>query len=254
MYKHPALLAFLQKKQVRAAGIDELGQGPARFTVLCVQAAALSSPQEIEAVGGFVRKGGGLVTGSLGWGWLQLHPGKDLRTDHPGNVLLAPVGIVWADGTLARTCDVGYTAGKPPSRLVHAARALDALESHAPLAKDDLAQAAWVVTHAARALPSTDKLLLPNHRTISARTPSKPADTRKARPNSLQLLNPMIRPVSSTVSMYAKSLWSGPSPSPPRTQSGKPAAASRPAHASTSSAKNARCCTSGRPSGSRLCR
>ena len=107
VYKQPALLAFLQKRQVRAAGIDELGQGPARFNVLCVQAARLSAPQEIEAVGDFVRKGGGLVTASLGWGWLQLHPGKDLRTDHPGNLLLASTGIVWADGTLARTCDVG---------------------------------------------------------------------------------------------------------------------------------------------------
>jgi hypothetical protein len=37
----------------------------------------------------YVEDGGALVVGTPGWGWLQLHPGKSLDVDFPGNQLLA---------------------------------------------------------------------------------------------------------------------------------------------------------------------
>ncbi|MCU0316506.1 MAG: M60 family metallopeptidase [Fimbriimonadaceae bacterium] len=75
-------------------------------------------------------KKAGLITAGLGWGWLQLNPGKTLST-HPGNRLLAPFGIAIGDGFL--------DSGKPiPTSLVptvahHAGLSISLVESFSPL-------------------------------------------------------------------------------------------------------------------------
>ncbi len=56
-----------------------------------------------------LKRGGGLIMAGLGWGWLQLNDGKRL-SEHPGNRLLGAAGLAWADGTLDRTSDVGFSA------------------------------------------------------------------------------------------------------------------------------------------------
>lgn len=55
---------------------------------------------EIPVIQDFVNSGGGLVTAGLGWGWMQLNKGKNLHTQMPGNILLAPMGIRWTNGYL----------------------------------------------------------------------------------------------------------------------------------------------------------
>lgn len=46
----------------------------------------------------YVKRGGGLVVASTGWGWLQLNPGKGLANDMPMNTVLHQAGLTIADG------------------------------------------------------------------------------------------------------------------------------------------------------------
>jgi len=172
---HGGLLSFLREHGV---GAQALG-GPrwmaqlGRFSALCLDPTSLRGEQEIAAVRRFVENGGGLVVMGLGWGWLQLNPGKALPSDHPGNLLLAPAGIAWADGMFQRTSRVGFAAGQTPPPLAHAGQALDALEAHAAgkkqLSKTELAQAVAVVSRAARTLPLDEEQFQPRLARLCAR-------------------------------------------------------------------------------------
>ncbi|MBI5396243.1 MAG: hypothetical protein HZA91_13185, partial [Verrucomicrobia bacterium] len=105
------------------------------------------------------------ITASCGWGWAQLNAGKDLRTDFSGNKLIAPMGMVWGDGTLERTTSRGFEAGEKPPTTVHAGRALHFVLEHMAgrfeLGPDDMDQASATITTAARALPPNDTTFLP---------------------------------------------------------------------------------------------
>ncbi|NOZ19534.1 MAG: hypothetical protein GXP25_00435, partial [Planctomycetes bacterium] len=118
----------------------------------------------------FVSGGKGLVVGELGWGWLQLHPGKSLSKDFLPNRLLAPMGIVWAAGALDRMAKSGYVAGDVPSPLTNASAALDAALAHADgkrrLTKEEIAQVSTVLPHTALSLPPDDAILLPRIRKL----------------------------------------------------------------------------------------
>jgi hypothetical protein len=140
------------------------------YAILCLNPHSLHTDEQIAAVARFVKAGGGLVMADLGWGWLQLHPGQNLLEHHAGNRLLGPAGIVWADGYLDRTADIGFAASPRPSPLTHGSRALEALIAHdtgkAKLTGSEVAQAVWTLTTAARSLPRGDTLLLPKLRQL----------------------------------------------------------------------------------------
>ena len=170
VYNKPELAAFLREQGLEAELLngtgwrDRLGS----FDVLCVRTASLSIDVDVPAIQAFIREGGGLVTADLGWGWSQLNPGKDLVEDHPGNRLLMPAGIVWADGMLKRTSENGFSTEKAPSELCHAAKALDALtgKKDAELEEKEVAQAAQSISRAVQSLPLNDELLLPKIRKL----------------------------------------------------------------------------------------
>jgi hypothetical protein len=172
VHKQPALVEFLREQGIKAEPLEGAGWAEklGAFGVLCLSPASLATDADIAAVSRFVTEGGGLIAGDLGWGWLQLNPGKTLLADHQGNRLLAPAGIVWADGTLTTTAGSGYTAKVAPPELCHAGRALDALAAQAagkaPLTPEDAAEATAVLTRAARSLPAGDKLLAPRLRRL----------------------------------------------------------------------------------------
>lgn len=153
------------------------------FDVVCVYPALLSEG-EIRGLQDFVRKGKGLIAADLGWGWLQLNPGKDI-TEHPANKLLYPAGILWADGMLDRTSKQGFSAKVEPPTYCHAGKALDSLlafeRKQIELRKEEVAQAVWSVSTAIRTLPAPDQNLLPKIREwtttqpdLTAPTPEKP--------------------------------------------------------------------------------
>jgi hypothetical protein len=185
VYKQRELVAFLGKQGVAATALEGEGwQDKLKsFDVFCVSPAALTDDASLAAVSKFVSAGGGLIAADLGWGWLQLHPGKNLLADHPGNRLLAPAGIVWGDGTVERTAASGFTAGEAPSPLTHAARALDALlaqaEGKSPMTAAEVAQAGRTVTSAARSIPPQDALFLPRLRRIQEERAAGAIPTRE---------------------------------------------------------------------------
>lgn len=177
------LADFLRKRGIEAESLEgtdwqaRLGQ----FDVLCCGTGSRSD-RSVAALAEFINGGGGLVAADLGWGWLQLNRGKDL-SQHPGNRVLAPAGILWADGHLERTSAGGFAATGAPSPLLHAARALDAVASSAggKAAGDskDIAQAVAVVTRAARSLPPDDKLFRPQLRALQEKHKTAAIPTRK---------------------------------------------------------------------------
>lgn len=168
----PDMLAFLQREGIPAealGGADWPGKLKS-FNVFATTGAPGFSPAQVAAVADFIRNGGGFLSGDTPWGWLQLNPGKTLTADHAGNKLLSPAGLVWADGTIGRTSDLGYVAQPTPSPLVHAGRALDAIEAQArgerQLSEQDTAQASWIITHAARSVLPDDTALHPRLRRL----------------------------------------------------------------------------------------
>ena len=172
VYGQPGTLDYLKAQKLNAVALagpqwlDKL-----RFCdVLCIKPSSISNPRQIARIEQFVTDGGGLIVADLGWGWLQLNRGKNLVDHHPGNLLLRSAGIAWADGTLNRTCKIGYTAGDAPPALTNAAWAVDALVAHSEgrdkLGDTDVRQAVWVACQAARILPDDDKLLMPRLATL----------------------------------------------------------------------------------------
>ncbi|RMF76164.1 MAG: hypothetical protein D6744_12575, partial [Planctomycetota bacterium] len=112
-----------------------------------------------------VRRGGGLITGGLGWGWLQLNPERTIQ-QHPGNQLLGAFGVLWADGTLKKTTGEGFKLRRDELENAHAGHALQAVERCASQPADagdgaQLAQAVGVVAHALRTTPPDDRFLRP---------------------------------------------------------------------------------------------
>ncbi|MBI5393787.1 MAG: hypothetical protein HZA91_00670, partial [Verrucomicrobia bacterium] len=104
LYRKGQLEEFFDKNGFKAGDTDLRRLNAVH--VLVADAHSFSE-KDVEPVTKFVRDGGGLITASCGWGWAQLNAGKDLRTDFSGNKLIAPMGMVWGDGTLERTTSRG---------------------------------------------------------------------------------------------------------------------------------------------------
>jgi len=155
VFKSAALRAHFRGKEWNGSGAV-----PKRCKVLVMDAGALRNDRIYAAVEGYVKSGGGLVTASLGWGWKQLNPGKDLRHDHAGNRLLSQAGIVWADGYLKRTSKAGYARTGDLPETLHARGALKTSASP---------QAIATLTRCVHAIAPDDGSFLPQLRAAVAR-------------------------------------------------------------------------------------
>ena len=113
-------------------------------------------PAERRELATYLKGGGGLLTAGLGWGWLQLNPGKTIL-DHPGNQLLIDAGIAWCDGTLDPTGPGEFTIGPVPESL-HASNAMLALEAAVRDRSELAAQQSKTLIAALRALPPSHVL------------------------------------------------------------------------------------------------
>jgi hypothetical protein len=125
---------------------------PEQCEVLVADASVLRDPKRFARIEKWIRGGGGFVTASLGWGWKQLNPGKDLLTDHAGNRLLAKAGVVWADGYLKKS-NGRFPQPKQFDLDLHAREALTG--------KRESPQAVQTLTTAVHALPVDDALFRP---------------------------------------------------------------------------------------------
>ncbi len=145
---------------VRAIGIADLNK-----VDVVIARPNRCSDAEIEKLAAFVSKGGGLLAGELGWGWLQLNPGKTLSRDFKANKLFARMGIVWIGGMASRTAKNGFEVGGDISPLVNCSDALEAAIAHdakrRKLSKKQLQQVTAVLLGTLQALPPDDAILMP---------------------------------------------------------------------------------------------
>ena len=134
--------------------------------VLIVDASHYQSPEKRRAIADFIKRGGGLVTASLGWGYLQVNPGKNLVDDHPGNLLLTEAGLAWADGYLDATHSNGYEVVHDLPDEMNARIAFERLTSGDLADTKKLGHASQIVMQAARVLPDQDQFLQPRLRSF----------------------------------------------------------------------------------------
>lgn len=145
-----------------------------------------------------LRRGGGLLTAGLGWGWLQLNPGRDIH-DHPGNRLLAECGIAWCDGTLETTGARAFIVTREDA----APRGLEALHALAAMGEIDASlgdergvrdlapQAAATITAALRVAPHGHPMLddaarmVASHRGLANPAQGRPVCARDAAKRAL---------------------------------------------------------------------
>jgi hypothetical protein len=115
---------------------------------------------EVDRLREWVARGGGVGFADLGWGWKQLNPTRVLSEDHPGNRFGAPLGFVWADGTL-RTID-RVAADSAALEMSSAAFALRTLRERTQTEESDPfpKQLGGVLSSAVRAVPAQDERLL----------------------------------------------------------------------------------------------
>jgi hypothetical protein len=174
--ENPFLLGFLRRAGLRAAPFEAMQQAGA-FDVVVTPTVRLDAEQ-VEDLRRYVRGGGGLITANLGWGWRQLNPGKDLATEHAGNRLCGPMGIVWAGGTIRVPPNRQIAVEGIPPRMVHAGWALDAL---AAKQRVDTAVAVFTLSRCVAELPPDDELLLPRLRRLRKKeAPVPPLSDRDA--------------------------------------------------------------------------
>ncbi len=153
-----ATLGFEGQKLDSVTDPKAMGQ----FQILVIEASNIPVDQ-IERIRRFVSNGGGLYTGSTGWGWLQVSGKTDLRTEHSGNLLLAPMGIVWTDRYLETTMtqngvDLYAISSNEPPALLNVTEAIAAVDAHEKgtkkLAPDEIAQAIATIERGIQAIPT----------------------------------------------------------------------------------------------------
>ena len=111
--------------------------------------------EEIAAIQAFVAQGGGLLTAGHAWWWAYERGASaaEVAQEHPANKLLLTAGILVS----AETTGDGALSGAAPIDLLHAGRALGAIEDHlsdtTPLVMADQRIAAATVGAAVRNLP-----------------------------------------------------------------------------------------------------
>ncbi|MBR4975566.1 MAG: hypothetical protein IKY61_00825, partial [Thermoguttaceae bacterium] len=98
VWRNPATAELLKKEGFNTVSVDKV---PTSFDVLFGAAANIPKDQFDKALE-VVKNGAGFVGGSLGWGWIQLNPGKSFLTDHAGNASFTKHGVelAWADGSV----------------------------------------------------------------------------------------------------------------------------------------------------------
>jgi len=163
--KNAGLAAHLKTAGLEAEAIEDKDwiRHLTRVDVMCVDAHKLTA-EDVEPVSKFVRNGGGLVTAATGWGWATGKDKSQLATEFAGNKVLEPAGLAFTGGTPEKTTKTGYTIGGDLAYL-GASAALDAVVAQSSgkgiLTSDQLTQTGATIADALRALPPSDKILLP---------------------------------------------------------------------------------------------
>lgn len=130
-----------------------------RFDAVFLKPSELDAA-EVDRLRAWIAQGGAVGLADLGWGWQQLNPRRVLAEDHPGNLLAAPLGFVWTDGSFEALDAVA--ADRSALEQASAALALQRLRERKRDQDSDPvdAQLGAVLTSGVRAVPARDARLL----------------------------------------------------------------------------------------------
>ena len=172
----PDLAAYLRAHQILVDSLDD-DRWTERLKSDAVVSCPLAdlAPAETVALGGYLRGGGGLLAAELGWGWLQLNPGKTLA-QHGGDRLLAPAGLLWADGGSGPHLAAGL-CGRNGSFSRVPCRKCPGYGLAGNSAPNETSQAVETTLLAARTLLPDDTLLLPRLNALRMQHQNDPALT-----------------------------------------------------------------------------
>ncbi len=144
-----------------------------------------SKPEDLRA---FVRGGGGLALHAVGWGWRQLHPGRDPAKAWPLHRFLSSVGLLVGSSPLRCPKEGFRPAPNPGSRNLP--KLFDDLSSLASLPSlgGERVASALEALHALhgflRELPLEGPVLSPRLRTLRELAGALPPLLRRARPRA----------------------------------------------------------------------
>lgn len=151
-----AMLSMLSTRGFDTIAIDRVTDVALESVDVIVIDSHRVRDDEMDTLARFVKRGGGLITGGLGWGWLQLNPGKTIH-DHPGNRLLRDAGIAWCDGTVSTTQGDAFAVHELP-KAMHALSAMDDLDRALTGNGAFSSQAGGTLTSALRVVPENNPL------------------------------------------------------------------------------------------------
>ncbi|AQQ08702.1 hypothetical protein L21SP3_00491 [Sedimentisphaera cyanobacteriorum] len=124
--------------------------------------------QHFKLLDKYLKDGNGIMTAMLGWGWKQVHSGKDLREECPANDFFSQYGVVWADGYLEPNKN-GFMDS--PDKLRESLNSLLAFEQMKKLKKSDdklkIRQIGESIELAALSLPSEEPTLMQDLKRIA---------------------------------------------------------------------------------------
>ncbi len=122
-----ATAGFLREQGFQVVTAD--AAGPEAPQVLLWSGRVPTAEERLAELRRFLRDGGGLVCGTCPWGVQQIHAASGFRiaTDLPENRVLAPAGLVFADGYVEGTGPGGFPVAASHPEVAHAGRALDLL-------------------------------------------------------------------------------------------------------------------------------
>jgi len=79
---------------------SEVNEVRLQHTQLVVVAQVGLSAKQATLIRSVALRGGGVMVAGLGWGWLQLNPGKRIQ-EHPLNSVVGPLGLMLGDGVVS---------------------------------------------------------------------------------------------------------------------------------------------------------
>ncbi len=137
-------------------GAKEIADGLLGIDVLLMSQGALDTdPKAQQSVVTWLKRGHGLLTAGPAWGWQQLNPTKNIRTDHAANRMLMPFGL----GFSGETAEGTPVPTGADDRLLQTESALGALRERG-LTPAETARAAATVSRALSLSPLDDKGLV----------------------------------------------------------------------------------------------
>ncbi len=146
------------------------------------------------AIRAWITDGGGVIAGGHAWWWAYSTGDDDPYHNHPGNQWLGVAGLTLSGDSVGDASSVAVE--DPPSRMLHAGRALRAAGEHVagdPLPDEDAVMAAQSAGFAASVLPVDSEWFLEARALLASMPPVLPSATDPVEPATEPIDALMVR-------------------------------------------------------------